>query len=91
MVWNLPDEELKSSSFITKAIINQIIDRKRIFGDIPPVFGGVYPFLEDFWIQKGASWNNNEIWVKTKGGIDSCYYEKLLGLNHTNKKLLTWK
>ncbi|WP_291643424.1 phage terminase large subunit [Clostridium sp.] len=28
--------------------------------------------IEDFGIQKGARWNNNEIWVKTKGGIDSC-------------------
>ncbi|MFL0194832.1 phage terminase large subunit [Clostridium sp. WILCCON 0269] len=28
--------------------------------------------IEDFAIQKGNRWNNNEIWIRTKGGIDSC-------------------
>ena len=28
--------------------------------------------IEDFGIQKGNRWNNNEIWIKTSGGIDSC-------------------
>ncbi|AOZ75743.1 hypothetical protein AC231_04745 [Clostridium pasteurianum] len=28
--------------------------------------------IEDFGIRKGNRWNNNEIWIKTKGGIDSC-------------------
>jgi predicted phage terminase large subunit-like protein len=28
--------------------------------------------LEDFGIQKGNRWNNNEIWVRGKGGIDAC-------------------
>lgn len=28
--------------------------------------------IEDFCIQKGNRWNNNEIWIKTSGGIDSC-------------------
>lgn len=27
---------------------------------------------EDFGIQKGNRWNNNEIWIKTRSGIDSC-------------------
>ena len=28
--------------------------------------------LEDFGIQKGNRWNSNEIWIKTRGGVDSC-------------------
>jgi len=28
--------------------------------------------MEDFGIQKGNRWNNNEIWVRGKGGIDAC-------------------
>lgn len=28
--------------------------------------------IDDFGIQKGNRWNNNEIWIRTKGGIDSC-------------------
>lgn len=28
--------------------------------------------LEDFGVQKGNRWNNNEIWIKTRGGVDSC-------------------
>jgi hypothetical protein len=28
--------------------------------------------IEDFGIQKGNRWNNNEIWIKSSGGLDSC-------------------
>ncbi|AKL96149.1 hypothetical protein CACET_c27040 [Clostridium aceticum] len=28
--------------------------------------------IEDFGIEKGSRWNNNEIWIKSRGGIDSC-------------------
>lgn len=28
--------------------------------------------IEDFGIQKGNRWNNNEIWIKSRSGIDSC-------------------
>ncbi|WP_431090322.1 phage terminase large subunit [Paenibacillus sp. 8b26] len=28
--------------------------------------------IEDFGIRKGSRWNNNEIWLKSKGGLDSC-------------------
>lgn len=28
--------------------------------------------LEDFKIEKGQRWNNNEIWLKSSSGIDSC-------------------
>ncbi len=28
--------------------------------------------IEDFGIQKGNRWNNNEIWLKTSSGVDSC-------------------
>lgn len=28
--------------------------------------------IEDFGIRKGNRWNNNEIWVKSKNGLDSC-------------------
>lgn len=27
---------------------------------------------EDFGVRKGNRWNNNEIWIKTRSGIDSC-------------------
>jgi predicted phage terminase large subunit-like protein len=27
---------------------------------------------EDFGIEKGSRWNNNEIWIKSRGGLDSC-------------------
>ncbi len=27
---------------------------------------------EDFGVRKGNRWNNNEIWIKTQSGIDSC-------------------
>jgi len=27
---------------------------------------------EDFGVSKGNRWNNNEIWIKTQSGIDSC-------------------
>lgn len=28
--------------------------------------------IEDFGIQKGQRWNNNEIWIKSRSGLDSC-------------------
>ena len=28
--------------------------------------------IEDFGIAKGNRWNNNEIWIKGKNGIDAC-------------------
>lgn len=28
--------------------------------------------IEDFGIQKGNRWNNNEIWIKSRSGLDSC-------------------
>ncbi|MGG1669779.1 hypothetical protein ACIFOE_03850, partial [Paenibacillus sp. NRS-1783] len=28
--------------------------------------------IEDFGIRKGSRWNNNEIWLKSRGGLDSC-------------------
>ena len=28
--------------------------------------------IEDFSIRKGSRWNNNEIWLKGKGGLDAC-------------------
>lgn len=29
-------------------------------------------FIDDFGIQKGNRWNNNEIWIKSRSGLDSC-------------------
>ncbi len=28
--------------------------------------------IEDFSIRKGSRWNNNEIWLRSKSGLDSC-------------------
>ncbi|AOZ93625.1 phage terminase large subunit [Paenibacillus crassostreae] len=28
--------------------------------------------IEDFGIRKGSRWNNNEIWLRSKNGLDSC-------------------
>ncbi len=28
--------------------------------------------IEDFGIEKGSRWNNNEIFIKSRGGLDSC-------------------
>jgi predicted phage terminase large subunit-like protein len=28
--------------------------------------------IEDFGIRKGSRWNNNEIWLRSKSGLDSC-------------------
>lgn len=28
--------------------------------------------IEDFGIQKGNRWNNNEIWIKGRNNIDGC-------------------
>jgi len=28
--------------------------------------------IEDFCIEKGNRWNNNEIWIRGKGGLDAC-------------------
>lgn len=33
--------------------------------------------MEDFDIQKGNGWNNNEIWIRGKGGIE----DQFLGMN----------